>query len=319
MSALATTDDAYFSRSQIETIKSVLCPGITDGELSLFREVCRSTGLNPFAKQIYPIKRPALDEESGKYIPKLTIQTGIDGYRLIAERTGKYLGQQQPMWCGADGKWVEVWTLSEPPVAARAAVYRQGFAEPMVRIARWSAYAQTKKGGSLTRMWLTMGPEQLAKCAEAIALRAAFPQELSGMYTRDEMDQAENEVVVEVPKRALPPVAATVSEKPLVFVWETHPLNGTPVVDAPPVVLTAYLQELARSVDDPANARFRDRVIAHRERVEAVLEAKLQAQLSELGTPPMKLADQRLGVDRDNDPDSWGLHEPPDDVVLPDE
>jgi len=123
-----------------------------------------------------------------------------------------------------------------------------------------------------------------------------------------------------------PPTAA---EKPLVFVWDTHPLNGKPVVGQPAVVLTAYLQVLAKSVDDPKNAPHRDRVIAHKERVETELErllkvereAKLDKELQKLGEAPAKTADEHMGVDRmhDEGPESWGLNEPPDDVVLPTE
>lgn len=192
-----------------------------------------------------------------------------------------------------------------------------------------NVYTRTfsKADAVLAGLWDKAGPwkqypkRMLQMRARGFGLRDTCADVLRGLQSAEEQQDIPAPIVIPPartkPADPAPPPSA--AEKPLVFVWETHPLNGTPVVDAPPVVLTAYLQELARSVDDPANARFRDRVIAHRERVEAVLEAKLQAQLSELGTPPMKLADQRLGVDRDNDPDSWGLHEPPDDVVLPDE
>jgi hypothetical protein len=123
----------------------------------------------------------------------MTFQTGIDGFRILAQRTGKYAGQDEPQWCGADGKWTDVWLEPDPPRAARAGVYRHDFVKPLVRIAIFDEYVQTKKDGKPTSMWAKMPANQLAKCAEALALRAAFPEELGGIYTNDEMGQAEND------------------------------------------------------------------------------------------------------------------------------
>jgi phage recombination protein Bet len=178
-------------RDQIDLIKRTVAKGCTDLELELFVKQCERTGLDPFARQIYAVKR--YDSQQRQEV--MQTQVSIDGLRSLAADTEQMGGQVGPVWCGANGLWQDVWLDADPPRAARVVVYRiipTGTAT-FTGVALWDSYCQTTKEGKPTRMWAQMGPEMLAKCAEALALRKAFPQSLSGLYTSDEMGQASNE------------------------------------------------------------------------------------------------------------------------------
>lgn len=167
-----------FSNETVDLIKNTVAPkNLSEKEFEMFIYQANRTGLDPLSRQIYCIKSK----------DKVSIQATIDGFRLIAERTGLYQGQTPVMWCGEDGIWKDVWLKKENPAAAKVGVNRKGFTEPLYAIARFETYAQKNYEGKLNYTWLKMPDLMIGKCAEALALRKAFPQELSNIYSSEEM------------------------------------------------------------------------------------------------------------------------------------
>lgn len=191
MTTLAITNDQnYWSNEQVAALKQLGLQSASPSDLAFFFHRAQRTGLDPFARQIYMIER------GGRY----GIQTSIDGLRIVAQRSGEYAGQTAPYWCGEDGKWVDVWLYKTPPLAAKIGVYRKEFAEPTWAVARFDSYCPLGRDGKPMGLWNKMPDVMLAKCAEALALRKAFPNDLSGLYTDDEMDQADSPKVIEAPE-----------------------------------------------------------------------------------------------------------------------
>jgi phage recombination protein Bet len=174
-------DQDFWDAKQLAALSQLGVTGASKADLAIFFHYSQRTGLDPFSRQIYFIKR------DGRW----TIQVGIDGFRVIARRAARREGctisYEDSEWADKGGAWSTVWiSATDPPLAAKVTVLRD--AERFPGVVRYSAYVPLKDGRP-TGQWGKMGAEQLEKCAEAKALRRAFPNDLAGVYEPAEMEQ----------------------------------------------------------------------------------------------------------------------------------
>lgn len=194
--------------SKIDLIRRTVAAGATHDELELFFHQARRAGLDPLAKQIYYVKR------KGKGV----IQVGIDGLRLIADRTGKYAGSDDAMFEGTSDRGF--------PAKAKVTVYKmvQGQRCPFSATARWDEYFPGEDQGF---QWRKMPHAMLSKCAEALALRKAFPADTSGLYIHEEMDQADAPApALEVIGSGVKKAVVETEAPPRVFGEPSEPIRG---------------------------------------------------------------------------------------------
>ena len=192
MTALALRDDqTEWDKQQLAVLEANgIDSDVSEAELAAFLHECQRRKLDPFSRQIYLIGRK--DKNKGRKVYRS--QTSIDGFRLIARRAADKSGidysYEDTIWFDDKGGRHEVWLSPGLPAAAKVVVVRNGCRFDAV--ARFSAYVQTDWNGNPTRMWQSMPDVMVAKCAEALALRKAFPEDLGGIYTEEEMAQADN-------------------------------------------------------------------------------------------------------------------------------
>jgi phage recombination protein Bet len=168
-----------FAPEQRQMIRDMYAKGSTDDEFAMLMAIAQARGLNPITKQIHFVKR--WDSRNNRSV--WSAQASIDGLRATAERTGLYAGQDEPEYIERDGAIV----------ACKVRVYRKDWgSRPAVGVAYWSEYVQIGKDGKPTDFWRRMPHVMIAKCAEALGIRKAFPEDCGGLYTPEEMAQADN-------------------------------------------------------------------------------------------------------------------------------
>lgn len=184
-----TTQDT--NNIDVELLRRTIAAGGSADDIALFVEQIKRTGLDPFNRQILFVLRRTKDAR-GEWVSKGNVMISIDGARLVAARTGLYNGSDT-WWCGTDGEWRDVWLGDGPPIAAKTTVMRN--TARFTGVALWREYGANAYGP----LWKTMGAHLLGKCSEMLSLRKAFPAELSGLYSTDEIQEAQRANVVEQP------------------------------------------------------------------------------------------------------------------------
>lgn len=171
-----------FTREKLELLKATICRGSSDDEFQLFVHTCKRTGLDPFMRQIYAVKR----WDSGLKREAMAIQIGIDGFRAIADKSGRYApGRETVYQYDKNGELFSATAFVKKQTA-------DGTWHEVSATAFWAEYVAKTKDGQPTHMWREKRHIMLGKCAESLCLRKAFPNELSGLYTTEEMEQASN-------------------------------------------------------------------------------------------------------------------------------
>jgi phage recombination protein Bet len=243
--ALATTasNQLTFNKEQVELIKKTIAAGSTDDELKLFLYQSQRTGLDPLAKQIYFVKRNTkVNKKNAQgvwmttYEPKLSIQTGVDGFRVIAERSGDYGGQDEPEFeYGSDGTTIKKATVK---------VYRwhgETRYVAAVGFAFWDEYVDLDDKGKPRGMWKDMPHNQIAKCAEVQGLKKAYPQDLSGLTSQEEMER-EREITIDGGYIPPEPAKEPKKQKAADGITDVTP-EATPVVEPEPVAQEGEIVE----------------------------------------------------------------------------
>ena len=200
-----------------QTIRNYLVSGggaVTDQEIMMFMSLCRFQHLNPFLKEAYLIKygnSPA------------TIVTGKDVFTKRAKRNKDYAGKQAGIIVTDSTGAVEEreGTLvlpGETIVGGWAKVYIKGYEKPEYAAVSFNEYAGRKSNGELNSQWASKPATMIRKVALVQALREAFPEDYSGLYSPEEIPEA-SEIVLEdaagtIPQEQPAPAQAPAPEQP---------------------------------------------------------------------------------------------------------
>jgi len=187
MNAIVATEPVS-SDEVIRVLENSLYPGAKRESIELVLAYCRANGLDPMLRPVY-IVPTSVKLPNGQYETRDVLMPGIADYRIKAARSGEYGGKSEPEF-GPDVRETLSGTAITYPAWCRMTVRRivQGHPREFTATERWvENYATAKRDTSAPNtMWKKRPYGQLAKVAEAQALRMAFPEFSSG-YTMEEM------------------------------------------------------------------------------------------------------------------------------------
>jgi len=263
-----------FTQEESAAMRAEYGKGATDTQWELFLSECKARNLRPGVHLVFQLRNAKeYDPTVGAstFVKKAYWITTISALRLIAQRTGEYLGQAEEEYLYLDSAGLPSVVSNVPlpdpadksvarePWVVRTKVYRKGFQEPMVGVARFEAYAGTQKVGDkirLTDMWSKRGAEQLSKCSEALALRKAFPEEMGSLYIAEELkNETEEAPQQSQPQQALAaapsaPIVPKVNQEPAVGTETPRPNEPIPTLEQ--IVLNKTPEDSVIHVQIPA-------------------------------------------------------------------
>lgn len=208
----------YDDRKTIDTLKNTVAQGLTDPEFMLFAQLCRSSGLNPFKKEVWAIKAGG----------RLQVMVGVNGYWTIANSHPQFDGYEEDIEVDEAGNPIKAWCK----------IYRKDRKFPSMGVAIFRECAQQSP------VWKSRPSQMILKCAESFAIRKAFPQELNGLYTEEEMPQEYSKGAVNATV-ATPKKEAIVAQPPAPQVYYyDFPDGMTPEQEAFMDMNAEYLQNL---------------------------------------------------------------------------
>jgi phage recombination protein Bet len=190
---LVTAEQAEAIRT---ALKTSLYPGATDESVDMVLAYCRAGGLDPMTKPVHVVPMWVPEKKQGNRVispagMRDVIMPGIELYRTKAHRTGEYAGQDEATF-GPTIEEVLGGVSVRYPEWCSVAVYRLVNGNPVRYSAKayWlESYATQKRDSDAPNaMWKKRPFGQLEKCAEALALRKAFPEAVGAQPTAEEME-----------------------------------------------------------------------------------------------------------------------------------
>lgn len=168
----------YDSAEVRATLRETVAKGATDAELAMFLMFCKTTGLNPFKREIWFIKPSPYRNKRGELVqPPVQMMTGINGYWTVANSHPQFDGADEPVWER---------TKEGAPIRVSIKVWRKDRKYPSFGEAWFKEYYQPGFNGNQS-IWDKKPSAMLLKVAESIAIRKGFTQELGNTYTEEEM------------------------------------------------------------------------------------------------------------------------------------